>query len=80
MYNVGEINMKSVMQIINEGFERELGIEESCANRNFELAEKLVSEGGTYRIYTNLKEDDKWAIVSPYSKNEDNPDKDKKTE
>ena len=58
--------MKNVMQIINEGFERELGIEESCINRNFELVEKLLNEGGTYRIYTHLKEDDKWAIVSPY--------------
>lgn len=69
--------MKNVMQIINEGFERELGIEESCVNRNFELVEKLLSEGGTYRIYTHLKEDDKWAIVSPYTTDEDNPDKEK---
>lgn len=69
--------MKNVIQIINGGFERELGIEESINNRNFELVEKLFSEGGTYRIYTHLKEDDKWAIVSPYTTDEDNPDKEK---
>lgn len=69
--------MKNIIQTINEGFEKELGVKESYSNRNFELVEKLLSEGGTYRIYTHLKEDDKWAIVSPYTTDEDNPDKEK---
>ena len=72
--------MKNVLDIINKGIEKELEDEESCFNRNFKLAEHLLSEGGTYRIYTHLKEDDRWAIVSPYRSNEDNPDKEKEKE
>lgn len=68
--------MRDIMQILNEGFEKELRIEEK-KNRDFELVETLLNEGGTYRIYTHLKEDDKWAIVSPYTTNEDNPNKEK---
>ena len=68
--------MRDIMQLLNEGFEKELRIEEK-KNRDFELVETLLNEGGTYRIYTHLKEDDKWAIVSPYTTNEDNPNKEK---
>lgn len=35
-------------------------------NRNFDLVGKLLNGGGTYRIYSHLIGDDKWAIISPY--------------
>lgn len=54
-----------------------LGITEHLLNtHNYELVETLLNEGGTYRIYSHLKDDDKWVIISPYRSNKtDNENK-----
>lgn len=68
--------MDYITKIISESLDIEADSNGSYAyNKNYGLIETLLKEGGTYRIYSHLKEDDKWAIVSPYTSDEDNPDK-----
>lgn len=61
--------MNNFINLVNNGLENSLNknvVSTFFYNKNFELVEKLLNEGGTYRIYNHLKNDDKWAIISPY--------------
>lgn len=58
--------MGNVLSILNEGLDREIRLTEYKGNHNSEVIETLLNEGGTYRIYNHLTEDDSWAMISPY--------------
>lgn len=61
--------LKNILNVINEGLEKELLQESVYATHNYELAETLLREGGTSRIYNHITGDKDWAIISPYRSN-----------
>ena len=59
-----------ITKIINESLDKGLPVNTYYHyNKDYDIVETLLKEGGTYRIYSHLKEDDKWAIISPYRSN-----------
>lgn len=61
--------MKNILNIINEGLEKELAQSSVVFTHNYELAETLLREGGTSRIYSHITGNKDWAIISPYRSN-----------
>lgn len=61
--------MKNILNIINEGLEKELAQEVGYTTHNYELAETLLREGGASRIYSHITGNKDWAIISPYRSN-----------